>query len=177
MKVLHMSSRSFVRERPLPSDLVLRPERVDDDPAIEALYASAFGPGRHVRTASRIREGTRPEPSVSFVADRRGLVIGAIRQTPVAVGGAPTLMLGPLAVAETAAKQGIGRALLLRSIEAARYTDAAAIVLVGDEPFYGPSGFKRVPHGSIVMPGPVEAHRLLQLPLRATVSGPLTRRR
>ena len=147
-----------------------------DADAIEALYASAFGPGRYVRTANRIREGTRHEPRVSFVADRRGLVIGAIRQTPVAVGGSPALMLGPLAVAETAAKQGIGRALLLRSIEAARHTDALSIVLVGDEPFYGPSGFRLVPRGSIVMPGPVEAHRLLQLPLRAPVSGALTRR-
>lgn len=166
----------FVRERPLPSDLTLRPETPEDDAAIETLYAAAFGPGRHARTASRIREGARHEPRVSFVAERRGHVIGAIRQTPIAIGGAPALMLGPLAVAETAAKQGIGRALLIRSIEAARQTDALAIVLVGDEPFYGPSGFKMVSHGSIAMPGPVERHRLLQLPLRTTLSGLLTPR-
>jgi len=162
-----------VRERPLPPELVLRPETPGDDPAVEALYAAAFGPGRHVRTASRIREGVAPDPRVSFVADRRGLVIGAIRQTPVTVGGSPALMLGPLAVAETAAKQGIGRALLIRSIEAARATEALALVLVGDEPFYGPSGFLPVPPGSIVMPGPVERHRLLHLPMRATLFGPL----
>lgn len=165
-----------MRERPLPPDLDLRPELPADDHAVEALYAAAFGPGRHVRTASRIREGTTHDRRVSFVADRRGLVIGAIRQTPVAVGGTPALLLGPLAVAETAAKQGIGRALLIRSIEAARFTEALAIVLVGDEPFYGPSGFTVVPHGSIRMPGPVEAHRLLQLPLRTELTGPLTRR-
>lgn len=171
-----MPPGSSLRDRPLPPDLVLRPETVADGDAIETLYAAAFGPGRYVRTSYRIREGTSHDPRVSFVADRRGLVIGAIRQTPVAVGGTPALLLGPLAVAETAAKQGIGRSLLLNSLEAARQTDAVAIVLVGDEPFYGPSGFKVVPHGSIVMPGPVERHRLLQLPLRAPVSGTLTRR-
>lgn len=155
---------------------MLRAETPDDASAVETLYAAAFGPGRHARTAARIREGADPEPGVSFVADRRTLVIGAIRQTPILIGDAPALMLGPLAVAETAAKQGIGRALLTRSIEAARETDALSIILVGDEPFYGPSGFRVVAHGSLVMPGPVERHRLLQLPLRATLSGAVSAR-
>ena len=34
-------------------------------------------------------------------------------------------------------------------------------MLVGDEPYYGKCGFKRVPKGRAVMPGPVDPERLL----------------
>jgi predicted N-acetyltransferase YhbS len=35
------------------------------------------------------------------------------------------------------------------------------VVLVGDEPYYAKSGFKRIPKGRLVMPGPVDPARLL----------------
>ncbi len=35
------------------------------------------------------------------------------------------------------------------------------MILVGDEPYYGKSGFKRVPPGRAIMPGPVDPARLL----------------
>ena len=35
------------------------------------------------------------------------------------------------------------------------------MVLVGDEPFYGKAGFKRIPKGQVKMPGPVDPERLL----------------
>jgi predicted N-acetyltransferase YhbS len=160
------------RVRPMPPDVVLRPEQASDKTAVDALYAVAFGPGRFARTAWRLRQDLAHDPAVSFVADRRNLVIGAIRQTPVTVGGVPAYLLGPLAVAETAAKQGIGRALLDRSIASARASEAHAIVLVGDLAFYGPSGFERTGE-AIEFPGPVERHRLLALPLRRRVRGAL----
>jgi len=157
----------------MPPDVLLRPETVRDFDAVESLYRSAFGPGRFTRTAYRLRGDDPHDIAVSFVADRRGLVIGAIRQSRVHVGGSPAYMLGPLAVAETAAKQGIGRALLARTIEAARMSAADAIVLVGDPPFYGPSGFAPAAH-AVALPGPVEKHRLLMLPLKRPVSGMTT---
>ena len=158
--------------RPPPNDLTIRPETPRDDDAVEALYRVAFGPGRFSRTAYRLREGVLHDPRVSFVAERYGLVIGAIRQTAVTVGGRPAYLLGPLAVAETAAKQGIGRALLNRSIEEAAATEADTIVLVGDPAFYEPSGFVQV-WDRIVMPGPVERHRLMQRALLRPLEGPL----
>lgn len=159
----------------MPPDIALRAERNSDAAAIETLFAASFGPGRHARTAHRIREGRTHDAAVSFVAERAGLVIGAIRQTRVEVGGSPAYLLGPLAVAETAAKRGIGRALLDLSLAAARNTPAQAIVLVGDAPFYGPFGFACVAD-RVVLPGPVERHRLLCLPLRGPVEGTLLAR-
>ena len=35
------------------------------------------------------------------------------------------------------------------------------MLLVGDEPYYDRFGFKRVPRGQLVMPGPVDPDRLL----------------
>ncbi|WMS42760.1 N-acetyltransferase [Acuticoccus sp. MNP-M23] len=154
----------------MPPDVLLRPELPRDFPSVEALYRVTFGPGRLTRTAYRLRGDDPHDIDVSFVAERRGLVIGAIRQSRVRIGGSPAYILGPLAVAETAAKQGIGRALLLRTIAAARETAAEAIVLVGDPPFYGPSGFEPAAH-LVMLPGPVEKHRVLMLPLKRALRG------
>lgn len=163
------------RARLMPPDVHLRSENPSDADLVETLYAVAFGPGRYSRTAYRMREGVPHDPATSFVADRRGLVIGAIRQTRVRVGDAKAYLLGPLAVAETAAKQGIGRALLERSVAAAAQADADAIVLVGDHAFYGPSGFQRCGE-TVHLPGPVERHRVLQRPLVRPVAGLVTAR-
>ncbi|WP_420391702.1 GNAT family N-acetyltransferase [Acuticoccus sp.] len=161
-----------MRERTVPHDIVLRPERPDDADGVEALYAQVFGPGRHARMAYRLREGATRDHTVSVVAVRGGLVIGAVRQVRVLVGGAPAYLLGPLAVAETAAKQGIGGALMHRTADAAAGTPAHGIVLVGDPEFYEPLGYR--PAGDrIVMPGPVERHRVLERTLRCELGGPL----
>ena len=41
------------------------------------------------------------------------------------------------------------------------------MVLVGDEPYYGKAGFKRIPKGQVTMPGPVDPARLLVAELGA----------
>jgi predicted N-acetyltransferase YhbS len=51
------------------------------------------------------------------------------------------------------------------------------VVLVGDEPYYQRAGFKRIPKGRAVMPGPVDPARLLVCELTDgafdDVSGPV----
>ena len=51
------------------------------------------------------------------------------------------------------------------------------MILVGDEPYYGKCGFKRIPPGRVTMPGPVDPERLLVAELRDGafdgVSGPI----
>jgi predicted N-acetyltransferase YhbS len=39
------------------------------------------------------------------------------------------------------------------------------VILVGDEPYYARVGFKRVPEGKLLLPGPVDPARLLYLEL------------
>jgi len=57
--------------------------------------------------------------------------------------------------------RGVGRKLLERALADAKAKDHRLVLLVGDEPYYGRVGFKVVPKGRAVMPGPVDYSRLL----------------
>ncbi|HVL70368.1 MAG TPA: N-acetyltransferase [Beijerinckiaceae bacterium] len=141
--------------------LVIRTETAGDAEAIERLHERAFGPGRYARTAFRLREGAPHLFELSFTALVGTLLVGSVRQTPVRAGEGGALMLGPLTVDPAFENRGIGSALIGRAIEAARAAGHELVLLVGDEPYYGRFGFKRVPPGHLVMPGPVDPARFL----------------
>jgi predicted N-acetyltransferase YhbS len=96
-----------------------------------------------------------------------GIVVGSVRLTPVVIGKTPALLLGPLAVRPEWKKRGIGGTLMRQSLEAATKAGHKLVILVGDEPYYGPFGFKMVPHGPMVMPAPVDPRRMLACELTA----------
>ncbi|MDX2156991.1 MAG: N-acetyltransferase [Hyphomicrobiaceae bacterium] len=145
-----------------PSEITTRAAMAADVPAISRLSARVFGPGRFVRTAYRVREGT---PSVSpfcRIAETGGRIIAAIRMTAITIGGKHgALLLGPLAVDPDFANLGHGRRLIAESMEAARAAGIRLVLLVGDLPYYGRLGFVAVPNGQISLPGPVDTARLL----------------
>ena len=145
----------------------LSPMARADLAAIDRLEASAFGPGRFARTAYRLREGAQPDWDLSFVARVGPLMVGANRITGILCGGQRALLLGPLTVESAFHRRGIGAALVARSLEVARAGGHQLVILVGDEPFYGRFGFFRVPPGRLVLPGPVDAARLLVCELAA----------
>lgn len=147
--------------------LVLEPAAPDDAKPIERLNERVFGPGRFARTAYRIRERADPDPRLSFVARVGTLLVGANAMTPIAIGEAPALLLGPLIVEPVFRSQGIGEALVARSLEAAKSAGSKLVILVGDEPYYARMGFQRVPAGRIVLPGPVDPARILYCELEA----------
>lgn len=138
-----------------------------DEAHIEKLDERAFGPGRYARTAYRLREGVEPDRSLSFIARVGTLLVGANRMTPILVGSAPALLLGPLTVEPAFRQQGVGETLVKYSLDAARAAGHGLVLLVGDEDYYARLGFARVPHGKIMMPGPVDPDRLLYCELRA----------
>ncbi|MEW9804541.1 GNAT family N-acetyltransferase [Mesorhizobium sp. ZMM04-5] len=142
-------------------DVTYLPECSEHDPEIEHLNEEAFGPGRFARAAYKIREGGPHDRSRSFVAIHRGAVIASVRMTPIAAGKGRGLLLGPLAVRPAFKNLGIGRRLVAMALEAAEKSGVPAVLLVGDEPYYGPLGFKRVPRGQVSMPRPVDLDRIL----------------
>ena len=157
--------------------LSLELETPADADAIERLNERVFGPGRFAKTAYRLREEAAPDLTLSFVARVGTLLVGANRMTPILIGETPALLLGPLIVEPVFRSQGIGEALVTRSLEAAKQAGAKLSILVGDEPYYARMGFKRVPPGRIKLPGPVDPARVLfcEIQPRAFegVSGPV----
>jgi predicted N-acetyltransferase YhbS len=141
--------------------LTILPEQAEDDPAIEKLYERTFGPGRFARTAYRLREIAAHRRELSFTARIGTLLVGSVRLTPVRIGEAPALLLGPLTVEPPFREHGIGAALIEASLVAARKAGARLVLLVGDEPYYSRAGFKQVAKGRAIMPGPVDHRRLL----------------
>jgi predicted N-acetyltransferase YhbS len=141
--------------------LILEPATDDDSEPVERLNERVFGPGRYARTAYRIRETTDPDPALSFVARVGTLLVGASAMTPIVIGEAPALLLGPLIVEPVFRSQGIGEALVKRSLEAAKASGWTLVILVGDESYYSRMGFQRAPKGQISLPGPVDPERLL----------------
>ena len=146
--------------------LTIRHETAADTNAIEHLHERAFGPGRFARTASRLRESGSQHAGSSYVAFVATMLVGSVRVTRIVVGDSPALMLGSLAVEPAFDGRGIGAALMNASIKAAHSSGEKLIFLVGDEPYYKRFGFKRVPRGGPVMPGPVNPDRFLVLELQ-----------
>jgi predicted N-acetyltransferase YhbS len=146
----------------MKSDLfTYRPEWPDDDPAIEALHAEAFGPGRFARAAYRLREGVTHDPALSFVAHAGEEMIASVRMTAIEIGGQVALLLGPLVVLPAYKGQGAGRALVRMAVRAAGDAGHRVVMLVGDLEYYGPLGFSRLRRYQITLPGPVDPDRVL----------------
>lgn len=141
--------------------LTILPETAGDAEAIDRLHERTFGPGRYARSAYRIREGRAHALDLSFTARIGTLLVGSVRLTPICIGDTPALLLGPLTVEPPFRSHGIGRALIDRALANAKAKGHTLVVLVGDEPFYGKAGFKRIPKGQVKMPGPVDPARLL----------------
>lgn len=143
------------------ADVTYLPETPAHDPEIDFINEEAFGPGRFARAAYKIREGGPHERALSFVATNGGTVIASVRMTRIVAGAGKALLLGPLAVRPAFKNLGIGRKLVAMALEAAAKAGSGCVILVGDEPYYGPLGFKRIPRGQLSMPRPVDLDRLL----------------
>jgi predicted N-acetyltransferase YhbS len=157
--------------------LTILPETADDAVAIERLLERTFGPGRYAKSAYRLREGIGHERELSFTARIGTLLVGSVRLSPVRIGETQALLLGPITVEPPFRERGIGQALIERALAQAKDRGHRLVLLVGDEPYYGRFGFKCIPKGRAVMPGPVDPARLLVCELATGafdgVSGPI----
>ena len=153
---------------------LIRNEEPRDADAVAALVERAFGPGRYAKSAERLREGNTARRDLSFVAEIDGRLAGSVRLWPIRVGGEPALLLGPIAVEADQRGAGLGQALVERACEAAKAAGDAAVLLVGDAPWFERTGFGPAP--GAIMPGPVDPRRVLVKALLPGVklSGPVT---
>ena len=157
--------------------LTILPEANEDALAIERLHERTFGPGRYARTAFRLREGNAHLVELSFTAWIGTLLVGSVQMSAIRIGETRALLLGPLTVEPPFRSRGIGLGLLKRALAHAKERGHRLVLLVGDEPYYARAGFKQVPKGQALLPGPVDPARLLVAELDegafAGVSGPV----
>ena len=156
----------------------LAEETPDDMWEVEALYDLCFAPGREALSSYRLRDGVRPVAALCLLArDEAGILTAAIRYWPVNVGGAGALLLGPVAVHPTHQGEGLGAFLIQESLARAAALGFVRVMLVGDAPYYGRFGFRKLDH--VEMPPPTNPERVLGIDLVpgawTGVAGPVTR--
>ncbi|WP_135450033.1 GNAT family N-acetyltransferase [Tabrizicola caldifontis] len=133
---------------------------------VEALYDLCFAPGRTALSSYRLREGVPTvAPLCLTLRDEDGTLAAAIRYWPVRVGGHDTLLLGPVAVHPTRQGEGLGALLINESLAEARRLGWERVLLVGDAPYYGRFGFRKLE--GVEMPPPTNPDRVLGLELKA----------
>ncbi len=140
---------------------IIKPESPEDFDKVEKLAEAAFGPGRFARSAFRLREGVMHEPSLSFTLHRGEKLAGSVKLTKILIGVDMALLLGPLVVLPEYKGGGIGAALMLKAVSAAKNEGYEAIILVGDFDYYRKFGFEQIKHGQIKLPGPADPARIL----------------
>ena len=158
--------------------IVIRPMQAADLVQVSDLHARVFGPGRFARTAYRLREGQNDHAGpYCQIAMADETCVGSVTVSEVFAdaGNVPGVLIGPVAVDSGYVGQGIGARMITRALDAVRAKGHASFaVLVGDLSFYGRFGFKGIAPGTLLLPGPVDASRVLVLPFADTqVSGML----
>ncbi|MEL6264775.1 MAG: N-acetyltransferase [Pseudomonadota bacterium] len=143
----------------------LLPEREHDVFEVEALYDTAFAPGRRALSSYQLRDGVAPvAPLCRLARDDYDAVVGAIRYWPVLIEGPrawPALLLGPIAVHHTRQGEGLGALLVVETMEHAAALGWRRVLLVGDEPYYWRFGFRRSLAVGLDFPRPVNFERVL----------------
>jgi putative acetyltransferase len=126
------------------SQPVIRAEEPSDVAAIRDVHVAAFPSDSEARLVDALRDAQRS--TISLVAELDGRVVGHVAFSPVtAANGASGLGLAPVAVTPQHQKQGVGAALILAGLAAAREMGAPFVVVLGDPAYYGRFGFTAAP--------------------------------
>ena len=145
--------------------ITIRDEIANDIPAREALLDRCLGERRTAKSSERLREGRLPAQGLALTAERDGEVLATVRLWHVEANGVPALLLGPLAVKPELQGEGLGKAMMREALWRAACRGHGAVILVGDAPYYARFGFKPIPPGQLVLPGPADPARFLALEL------------
>ncbi|MCW3479997.1 N-acetyltransferase [Neisseriaceae bacterium JH1-16] len=150
---------------------IIRAERAGDEAAIAALLYQAFHNHPHHAPGSEpVEDGIvaalreQSALTLSLVAELDGELVGHLAVSPVTVAGQVCnwFGLGPVATGPAWQNQGIGSALMRRSIELMTEQGAAGLVVLGEPAFYQRFGFRARP--GLSYPG-VQAEYFMALAL------------
>lgn len=129
-------------------DVVIRPEREEDFPAIAEVVRAAFvdHPDEVADFVARIRASEQYVPELALVAEDSSGVIAHVMLSFVGVeGGArpQILCLTPMSVRPDRQRVGVGSRLIRDALGRAEETGEPAVVLEGHPDYYPRFGFER----------------------------------
>lgn len=128
----------------------IRDTNADDAAALTALYAATFPNEDLVPLVTRLLAEVPDVLSlVAVVGEHR---VGHILLTPCSVDGSVhrVALLGPLAVAPSRQRRGLGGALIAAGLDRLGRTALSRVLVLGDPAYYGRHGFR--PERSILPP-------------------------
>ena len=133
----------------------LRNEKKSDWKTVEQVTYRAFrdapptvsgDDGNEALLARKLRSRPAFVPELDYVAELNGSIIGNIMYTRSKVigdgGEWDTLTFGPVSVLPEYQRQGVGSALIQKTLEAARELGHRAVLIFGHESYYPRFGFK-----------------------------------
>ena len=133
------------------SDCVIRPERKEDERAVEELIRESFWnvyrPGCSEHYVMHVlRDDPDFVKELDFVMEKDGRMIGQNIFMKAVINGddgkdVPVLSMGPICIANDLKRKGYGKKLLDYSLEKAAEMGFGAVLFEGNIDFYGKSGF------------------------------------
>jgi putative acetyltransferase len=155
--------------------LRIRPETPADEGAIDRVLQVAFSeggtrdPSPEVTLVHRLRREAAFDPSLSFVAEQDGEVIGHLLFTPITIRGKtrswPALSLAPLSVLPGFEPTYAGTRLMREGLDVCREAGHRIVVVLGHPKYYARFGFEPAEVHGIRSPWPTAgaAFRVLGL--------------
>lgn len=119
--------------------MIVRDASADDHRAVRELLTLVFG---GTRAEADLLQALRHDgdAAAELVAEADGAVVGHVMLSRMSAAF-PALGLGPLVVAETRQREGIGTQLVQAAVERAKVLGALAVFVLGDPAFYRRFGF------------------------------------
>jgi putative acetyltransferase len=148
--------------------VIIRPETPADDDAIRRVVNDAFGATIEGDLVAAIRASDRFVPDLSLVAVSADQILGHVISSYVDVETKRVLQVGPLAVASSHQRQGVGSALMHETIRIADERGEPLLLIEGNPAYYGRFGFTRADeHGIEAPPEALAAKYFMLRPLDA----------
>jgi putative acetyltransferase len=151
------------------SMITIRPEGIQDYPAIQEVNLLAFGREVEARLVETLRQSANFIPELSLVAVKTGRVVGHILFSPIVIethkGAVPALALATMAVRPELQNQGIGSQLVRQGLYECQRLGHKVVVVVGHPHYYPRFGFSSARAKGLEVPFDVsdEAFMVLEL--------------
>ncbi|MFP8436611.1 GNAT family N-acetyltransferase [Klebsiella aerogenes] len=150
-------------------------ERSQDIPLVQQVIIEAFGSAEEALLVNKLREDSAWIPTLSLVArDKQGTIVGHAVCTRASVGLHPAVTLAPVSVHPAFQGVGIGSALVIAIIEAARDAGETLMTVLGHPDYYPRFGFQPASAYGVICQlndGPDAAKMIMSLDNSAILGG------